>query len=74
MGRLATRPPFPPQAELRLKEAAKLGFCVAVVPHGTKAEGAGLELKTVADVSDLVRLIGGVPRDRRRRGRIESDE
>src|ERR1700679_2373090 len=29
-----------PQAELRLKEAAKLGFRMAVVPEGTKTEGA----------------------------------
>jgi DNA repair protein RadA/Sms len=63
-----------PQAELRLKEAAKLGFHVAVVPRGTKAEGAGLELKAVADVGDLVRLTGGVRQNRRGRGRIESDE
>jgi len=63
-----------PQAELRLKEAAKLGFHVAVVPQGTKAEGAGLELKAVADVGDLVRLTGGVRQNRRGRGRIESDE
>src|ERR1700744_6304429 len=34
-----------PQAELRLKEAAKLGFKRAVVPAGTKAEG--LELRQI---------------------------
>jgi DNA repair protein RadA/Sms len=48
-----------PQAELRLKEAAKLGFHTAVVPEGTKAEGAGLELNFVHEVSDLVSLAGG---------------
>src|SRR5580693_1803452 len=34
-----------PQAELRLKEAAKLGFTTALIPTGTKAEGAGLTLR-----------------------------
>jgi DNA repair protein RadA/Sms len=48
-----------PQPELRLKEAAKLGFRTAVVPEGTKAEGAGLELKFVHEVADLVALVGG---------------
>ena len=42
-----------PQAELRLKEAAKLGFKQALVPAGTKAEGAGLPLMTIANVQDL---------------------
>jgi len=32
-----------PQAEARLKEAAKLGFKQAFIPKGTKAEGAGAE-------------------------------
>ncbi len=59
-----------PQAELRLKEAAKLGFKVAVVPEGTKAEGAGLELKPVHDVADLVLLTGGVAGEGPRRDRI----
>jgi DNA repair protein RadA/Sms len=47
-----------PQAELRLKEAAKLGFRTAVVPEGTKAEGAGLDLNFVHKMSDLVSLVG----------------
>jgi DNA repair protein RadA/Sms len=47
-----------PQAELRLKEAAKLGFTKAVVPAGTKAEGVGLELRTIEDVANLVALAG----------------
>jgi DNA repair protein RadA/Sms len=62
-----------PQAELRLKEAAKLGFHTAVVPEGTKAEGAGLTLTFVNDVSELVLLTGGARRESLRRGRIESD-
>ncbi len=60
-----------PQAELRLKEAAKLGFRAAVVPDGTAADAAGLELKMVRNVTDLVQLAGG--RSATRRGRIESD-
>jgi DNA repair protein RadA/Sms len=63
-----------PQGELRLKEAAKLGFRVAVVPEGTKAEIAGLELKAVSDVARLVSLTGGQPLNTVRRGRIDSDE
>jgi DNA repair protein RadA/Sms len=51
-----------PQAELRLKEAAKLGFRTAVLPEGTKAEGAGLELRFAHEVSDLVALVGGTRR------------
>lgn len=45
-----------PQAELRLKEAAKLGFRRAVVPAGSKMEGAGLELLTISSVAELVAL------------------
>ena len=47
-----------PQAELRLKEAAKLGFTTAVVPAGTKAEGAGLALRPIRDVTELIDLVG----------------
>jgi len=47
-----------PQAELRLKEAAKLGFTSAVVPAGTKADGVGLTLRSIEDVSDLALLAG----------------
>ena len=47
-----------PQAELRLKEAAKLGFTRAVVPAGTKAEGVGLELRHIEDVADLAAFAG----------------
>ena len=61
-----------PQPELRLKEAAKLGFSVAVMPDGTKADVAGLSLKPVKDVADLIGLLGGIPSQPRGRGRIES--
>ncbi|HWC62062.1 MAG TPA: magnesium chelatase domain-containing protein, partial [Rhizomicrobium sp.] len=47
-----------PQAELRLKEAAKLGFKSAFIPKGTKAEGAGLKLTEVTGVTDLLRFAG----------------
>ena len=43
-----------PQAELRLKEAAKLGFTTAVVPAGTKVEGVGSEVdRNYQDVAEL---------------------
>jgi DNA repair protein RadA/Sms len=63
-----------PQAELRLKEAAKLGFKVAVVPEGTKADAPGLELKPVSDVAQMVSLAGGERRRTAPRGRVDSDE
>lgn len=47
-----------PQAELRLKEAAKLGFTSAVVPPGVKAGNTGLELREVRDVKELMRMVG----------------
>jgi DNA repair protein RadA/Sms len=47
-----------PHAEARLKEAAKLGFARAFVPVGTKAGIATLALEPIADVADLVRLVG----------------
>jgi DNA repair protein RadA/Sms len=47
-----------PQAELRLKEAAKLGFATAIVPAGTKIEASGIALQPVRDVTELVGLIG----------------
>ncbi|MBN9555542.1 MAG: DNA repair protein RadA [Alphaproteobacteria bacterium] len=43
-----------PQAEARLKEAAKLGFRQAFIPKGTKAEGAGMRLTEIASVADLL--------------------
>jgi len=60
-----------PQAELRLKEAAKLGFTTAIIPTGTKAEGVGLALRTVRDIGDLLSLAGAEQRPSRR-GRLES--
>ncbi len=60
-----------PQAELRLKEAAKLGFATAIVPAGTKAEGAGLALRPLRDIADLLSLAGAEQRASRR-GRLES--
>jgi DNA repair protein RadA/Sms len=58
-----------PQPELRLKEAAKLGFATAVVPAGTKADGAGLKLVTVKDVGELALLAGARANQRRARMR-----
>jgi DNA repair protein RadA/Sms len=60
-----------PQAELRLKEAAKLGFRTAVVPAGTKSEGAGLEMRQIRDVAELVAFAGGGARGQRRIGVVE---
>jgi DNA repair protein RadA/Sms len=45
-----------PQAEARLKEAAKLGFKTAFVPKGTRADGAGLALMEMGDVVELLRF------------------
>src|SRR5258706_4170851 len=53
-----------PQPELRLKEAAKLGFTKAVVPKGLKIERFGLQLIEVKDVGDLAALAGPGPRAR----------
>jgi DNA repair protein RadA/Sms len=60
-----------PQAELRMKEAAKLGFSTAVVPAGTKSEGAALALLQVRDIGELISL-AGAEQARPRRGRLES--
>jgi DNA repair protein RadA/Sms len=46
------------QAELRLKEAAKLGFKSAYIPKGTKTEGAGLKLTEITSVTDLLTFAG----------------
>jgi DNA repair protein RadA/Sms len=65
-----------PQAELRLKEAVKLGFSSALVPVGTRLESAGLSLTEVKDVAELLVLLSGpreVPaRQSAGRGRMES--
>ena len=47
-----------PQPELRLKEAAKLGFSKAIVPPGAKAGSGDMALKEVAHVGELAKLIG----------------
>lgn len=46
-----------PQAELRLKEAVKLGFTTAVVPPGLKSAIDGLSLRPVADVAALAAFL-----------------
>ncbi|HLY07123.1 MAG TPA: DNA repair protein RadA [Rhizomicrobium sp.] len=46
------------QPELRLKEAAKLGFSTALVPAGIKAGPGDMVLKEVAHVAELAKLIG----------------
>jgi DNA repair protein RadA/Sms len=48
----------PPQAELRLKEAAKLGFTGAVVAEGCRAQIDGMTLRTVRQVADLMAIAG----------------
>jgi len=47
-----------PQAEARLKEAAKLGFKRALVPPGTKSDGVGLAVEAIDDVRALARFVG----------------
>ena len=60
-----------PQAELRLKEAAKLGFKAAYIPKGTKTDGAGLKLTEVTSVMDLLTLAGtGAGTGRAKRGAV----
>ncbi len=54
-----------PQAELRLKEAAKLGFKAAYIPKGTRCEGTGLKLTEITSVSDLL-IFAGTGREKRR--------
>ncbi len=61
-----------PQAELRLKEAAKLGFKAAYIPKGTKADGGGLKLTEVTSVADLL-VFAGTGRAKFRRGVVESN-
>ena len=61
-----------PQAELRLKEAAKLGFKAAYIPKGTKVEAAGLKLTEVTSVADLL-ILAGTGRARKR-GMVESNQ
>jgi DNA repair protein RadA/Sms len=58
-----------PQAEARLKEAAKLGFKSAFVPAGTRATGTGLALTEITSVAELLRF---APAPTPRRGKVES--
>ncbi|MEO8302055.1 MAG: magnesium chelatase domain-containing protein, partial [Rhizomicrobium sp.] len=58
-----------PQAESRLKEAAKLGFRNAFIPSGTKADAAGLALTEITSVAELLRF---APEPTPRRGKVES--
>jgi DNA repair protein RadA/Sms len=60
-----------PQAELRLKEAAKLGFRRAIVPEGTRMEGSGLELRPIGNVAELAAFAGGGREQGRRLGVVE---
>lgn len=60
-----------PLAELRLKEAAKLGFSTAIVADGLKTKVDGISLTTVKRMDDLAALLGlqesaGRHRDSRR--------
>lgn len=48
-----------PQAELRLKEAAKLGFKHAVVAEGIKTETDGLTLHPIRTLAELVDIATG---------------
>jgi DNA repair protein RadA/Sms len=61
-----------PQAELRLKEAVKLGFTRAIVPAGTNADVKGLVLESVKDVGELAVLIAGEAQTMSQRGRVRS--
>ncbi|HWA90227.1 MAG TPA: DNA repair protein RadA [Rhizomicrobium sp.] len=60
-----------PQAEARLKEAAKLGFTRAVVPAGTRLESAGVALSEVKDIAELLALVAA-PRIAPVRARMDS--
>jgi DNA repair protein RadA/Sms len=61
-----------PQAELRLKEAVKLGFSRAVVPAGTKADVKGLVLDAIKDVGELTSLVAGETRASPQHGKMRS--
>ena len=61
-----------PQAELRLKEAVKLGFTRAVVPVGTNVKVSGIALEPIKDVSELASIVGHEAHGRAQRDRIRS--
>jgi DNA repair protein RadA/Sms len=58
-----------PQVELRLKEAAKLGFKQAYIPAGTRVDAAGLKLTEITSVADLLAF---APEPRPKRAKLES--
>ena len=60
-----------PQPDLRLKEAAKLGFKTAIVAHGMKGEAGILETRPVKTVAELVQLVGPLDARPRRQGVVE---
>jgi DNA repair protein RadA/Sms len=71
-----------PQAEARLKEAAKLGFSRAFVPAGSLGKGngaTGVHLTEIANVAELVSLVPArhpsanvASRPQRERAKVES--
>jgi DNA repair protein RadA/Sms len=64
-----------PQAEARLKEAAKLGFSRAFVPAGTlgKSNGViGVHLTEIANVAELTDLVPAPRPARPERAKLES--
>jgi DNA repair protein RadA/Sms len=60
------------QMELRLKEAAKLGFKRAIVPKGTKFPEIGIEILPVGKVIDAI--IAAVPHQELTEADLEPDE
>ncbi|MTJ07084.1 MULTISPECIES: DNA repair protein RadA [unclassified Anabaena] len=60
------------QMELRLKEAAKLGFKRAIVPKGTKFPDLGIEILPVGKVIDAI--IAAVPHQELTEEDLEPDE
>jgi len=62
-----------PQADARLKEAAKLGFKAAFVPAGTKAQDVGISLTEISNVAGLLRFAPEpTPSKSLGRGKVES--
>jgi DNA repair protein RadA/Sms len=61
-----------PQAELRLKEAVKLGFTRAVIPAGTNIRVEGLALEAIKDVGELAGLVGEDARVSPQHGKMRS--
>ncbi|MBN3890110.1 MAG: DNA repair protein RadA [Nostoc sp. JL31] len=60
------------QMELRLKEAAKLGFKRAIVPKGTKFPDLNIEILQVSKVIDAI--IAAIPHQELTADDLESDE